>query len=295
MYQLIIIGAGPAGLTAGIYAKRYGIKFLIFGQPLKSAANEAHLVKNYPGIKSVPGPQLIKKFQKHLNVKIKEERIEKIAKKKHNAVFEIFTNKNKYQTESLILALGAKTKKLNIKNEKKFLNKGTSYYIPDDINLKNKTIAVIGGGDSALTTAIKASKQAKKVYLIHRRNKFRGAPSLVKKAKNKTNIEIIYSANVTEARGKKRLEKIILDNKNELEINQLFIEIGGVPNVYLCQELKIKTENNFIAVDKNQAANVPGVFAAGDLTNNPLKQIITASAEGAIAAFSAYKYLRNVK
>jgi len=155
-------------------------------------------------------------------------------------------------------------------------------------------LAVVGGGDSALTNALKLADQAKKVYLIHRRDQFRGAPALVKKAEKNKNIEIVYSAQVAKAQGKNKLEKLILNTGQELIIDQAFVDVGGVPNVHLCGELKIEMENNFVKVDKHQATNVPGIFAAGDVTNNPLKQIVTAAAEGAIATTSAYRHLKNL-
>ncbi len=297
MYDLIIIGAGPAGLTAGIYAKRYGINFLVIGSIKGGTVNEAHIIDNYLGFKSIPGPDLAKEFHEHLNAKIKKEQVEKILKSDSKSpVFEVVTNKGKYKGKSLVLGLGMKMRKLGIKNEERFLNKEVSYCPPNNISsLKNKIIAVIGGGDSALTLALKISDYAKKTYLIHRRDEFRGAPSLVKKAEKKEGIEILYCAQVAEVKGKKSLEKIILNNGNEVKVNNLFIEVGGVPNVHLCSGLGIEMENNFIATDKEQATNIPGVFAAGDITNGPLKQIITACAEGAIAATGVYKYLRNSK
>ena len=294
MYQLIIIGAGPAGLAAGLFAKRYGINFLLIGQISESAINQAHLVEDYPGLKPMTGPQLIKEFQKHSAVKIKPEQAERIYLANSKS-FQVKTNKGKYQSQALILATGMKFRKLGIINEEKFLDKGISYYIPDDIRLfKNKIMAVIGGGDTALTTALKLADQAKKVYLIHRRDEFRGAPLLVKRVKKRENIEIIYQAQVVQAEGKKLLEKIILDNNRECKVNKLFIEVGGIPNVFLCQGLKAKMENNFVIVDQNQSANLPGLFAAGDITNQPLKLIVTAAAQGAMAATSAYNYLKSI-
>ena len=293
MHKLTIIGAGPAGLTAGLFAKQYGINFLLIGQPLNSATNQAHLVENYPGVKPMSGPRLIKEFQKSLAIKIKEEQAEKISKE-NNGTFQIITNKGKYQSQAIILAPGMQIRKLGIKNEEKFLDRGIFYHTPNDIRwLRNKITAVIGGGDTALTTALKLADQTKKVYLIHRRDEFRGAPLLVKRIEKRKNIEIVYSAQVAEVNGKKSLEKIVLDNKKELKVNQLFIEIGGIPNVYLCQGLKLKMENNFIVTDKNQATNLSGLFAAGDITNNPLKLIVTAAAQGAIAVTSAYNYLKS--
>ena len=294
MHQLIIIGAGPAGLTAGLFAKQYGIDFLLMGRISDSTVNQAHLVENYPGVKPMTGPQLIKEFQKSLAIKIKEEQVEKISRKK-DKTFQIITNQGRYQSQALILALGMKVRKLGIKNEEKFLNKQIFYYSPDNIALfKNRTVAVIGGGDAALTTALKLADQTKKVYLIHRRDEFRGAPLLVKRVKARKNIEIIYSAQVIEAQGQKSLAKIILNNQRELSLNNLFIEVGGIPNVYLCHGLKVKTENSFVVTDKNQATNLAGLFAAGDMTIHPLKLIVTAASQGAMAATSAYNYLKSI-
>jgi len=292
MYQLIIIGAGPAGQTAGIYAQRYGIKFLIIGQIIGGTINEAHLVNNYPGFKSISGPDLAQEFQKHLDTKIREEQVEKISKDQNG--FKVITNKSEYQGESVILSMGMKIRKLNFKNEEAFLNKGISYCTSADINqYKDKTLAVVGGGDSALTNALKLADQTKRVYLIHRRDEFRGAPALVKKVQEKKNIKIIYNAQVIEAQGKNKLEKLILNTGQELDVDQTFIDVGGVPNVHLCGELNIEMENSFVQVNKNQETNIPGIFAAGDITNNPLKQIVTAAAEGSIAATSACKYLKK--
>lgn len=293
MYQLIIVGGGPAGQTAGIFAQRYGINFLIIGQITGGTTNEAHLVENYPGFKSITGPKLAQEFQNHLNEEIKQEQVAKITKQEKG--FKVFTNKAEYETQAIILGMGMKIRKLNFKNEQEFLNKGISYSTSNNINqFKNKTLAVIGGGDSALTNGLKLSSQAKKVYIILRRDEFRGSPALVKKAKKQENIDIVYKAQIAEARGKDKLEKIILNTGQGLEIDQLFIDIGGVPNIHLCGEIGIEMENNFVKTDKHQNTNIPGVFAAGDITNNPLKLIVTAAAEGAIAVTSAFKYIKSI-
>ncbi|MAF20920.1 MAG: hypothetical protein CMI55_04635 [Parcubacteria group bacterium] len=293
MYQLIIIGAGPAGQTAGIFAQRYGINFLIIGQITGGTTNEAHSVENYPGFKSITGPDLAQEFQKHLDTEIKQAQVEKISKQEKG--FKVLTNQGEYQAQTIILSMGMKIRKLNFKNEEMFLNKGVSYSTSNNINrFKDKTLAVVGGGDSALTNTLKLSAQAKKIYIILRRDEFRGAPALVRKAEKQANIEIVYKAQIIEAQGKDKLEKIILNTDQQLEIDQLFIDVGGVPNVHLCAELNIEMENNFVKTDKHQLTNVPGVFAAGDITNNPLKLIVTAAAEGTIAATSAFKYIKSI-
>jgi len=293
MHQLIIIGAGPAGLSAAIYAKRYGLNFIIIGQLPGGTVHEGHIVDNYLGFKSIKGPKLAKEFINHIPEKIIQESVESICKKDN--LFEVKTDKETYQGQSVILGLGMKNRKLGFENEEKFLGKGISYYTPTDLTqLKNKILAVAGGGDSALCAALKSADPAKKVYLIHRRDEFRGAPALVDKAKKKDNIELVLSAQIKKAKGRDKLESILLNTEQELKLDCLFIEAGGVPNIYLCGELGIKMDNNFIEVNKHMETNVDGIYAAGDMTNNPLKQIVTAAAEGAIAATSAYNFLKNL-
>jgi len=295
-YQLIIIGAGPAGLTAGLYSQRTKLDFIIIGQLIGGTGLEAHIVDNYPGFNSISGPDLMKKFSDQIEKdKIKQEDV-KLISKNTDQTFSVFTyQQNEYQAKALILAMGKKVRKLDIKDEQKFLNKGISYCAACDAPLaQNKTAAVVGGGDSALTTALKLSHIAKKVYLIHRRDEFRGAPALVEKVKADKNIEIVYSANVKTASGAKMLEKIILDTKREIATDWLYIEIGGRPALDLCADLNLKTEDDHIWTNKHQNTSLAGVFAAGDITDTPFKQIITAAGQGAIAANSAYSYLKNL-
>lgn len=285
--DLIIIGAGPAGLTAGIYAKRFGLDFLIIGETPGGIALEGHKIENYPGFKSISGADLMQKFQEQLDHEILQENVKKIIKK-----FKIYTDKNQYQAKSIILALGTKTRKLGLKNEEKFLGKGLSYCVVCDGPLfRDKIVAIVGGGNSALAGAVELADIAKKVYLIHRRDEFRAEPVWQERVKKNKKIEIIYNANLQELKGDEILEEIILDNNKKIKINGLFIEIGVTPNIALCKDLDIKTEDNYVIADKNQATNIKAVYAAGDITNNNLKQIITACAQGAIAASSVYNYM----
>ena len=294
MNQLIILGAGPAGLSAAIYAKRYGLNFILIGKLPGGTVHEGHNVDNYLGFKSIKGPDLAKEFINHCPSEIVKEQVESVCQKDN--IFEVKTDKKTYPGESIILGLGMKNRKLNFEDEEKFIGKGILYYTPTDlVELKGKTLAIVGGGDSALCAALKLSDPAEKVYLIHRRDEFRGAPALVDQVKEKENIELVLSAQIVKAQGKEKLESILLNTKKELKIDSLFIEAGGVPNIYLCGELGIEMDSNFIKVDKNMATSVNGIYAAGDMTNNPLKQIVTAAAEGAIAATSAFSYLRNIK
>lgn len=299
-HDLIIIGAGPAGVTAGIYAKNFGLDCLIIGQEVGGLINAAYKVENYPGFFNISGKELTKKFkthQKYLKVPFKKERVEKIIPRqaRDKITFEVFANKNHYYSKTIILAFGTEIKRLNIKNIEKFEGKGVNYRIGDNTFLfKNKTVAVIGGANAAAMNAVSLAKAAKKVYLIYRREKLRADAIWIDRVKKTKNIEVIYKTNVIEVRGKDKLEEIILDNKNKLKVNSLIIEAGSVPNTFLIKELKIKTDRNgYIRTDKSQATNIKGIFAAGDATtgSNEFRQIITAAAEGAVAVLGVFNYL----
>jgi thioredoxin reductase (NADPH) len=295
-YDLIIIGAGPAGITAGIYAKNFGMNFLLIGEKIGGLINSAYKIENYPGIFGVTGKELTEKFNSHLNhlnIVSNKERIEKIIKK--GDIFEIITGENEYQAKSIILAFGTEIKKLDIKNIEQFENKGVYYRAGDNALLfKNKTVAIIGGANCAVMGAVTVAEEAKKVYLIYRKDKLRADDIWVKRIKELKNVEIIYNANVVEVKGKDNLEKIILDNGDELKIDNLVIEAGFMPNNVLIKDLGVSIdEKGYIIVDKAQKTNIEGVFAAGDITtnSNEFRQIITAAAEGSTAVLGVFNFL----
>jgi len=298
IYDLIIIGAGPAGLSAGLYAQRFEMDYKIIGQVIGGTANEAVKVENYPGFKSISGHKLMQKIVEQINQPIIKEKVSKIKLK--NNQFIIITGEKKYTSKTIIIATGGKPRKLNIKGEEKFLGKGISYCFTCDGPLfKNKIVAVVGGGNAGLTASLSLSKIAKKVYLIHRGENFSpgSTPKWQQDVRNNKKIELIFNANVIQAQGKQTLNKIKLDNGQSLELDGLFIEIGIVPNIALIQDIKVKTEKHgdacFIKVNQNQQTNVPGIFAAGDITNQPVRQIITSCGQGAMAVISAQQYLKE--
>lgn len=298
IYDLIIVGAGPAGITAGIYAKNFGLDCLILGEEEGGLLNGSYKVDNYPGIFDVTGEELVKKFKAHreyLEVPLKKESVGET--KKDGEIFKVITTDKEHSTKSLILAFGTQVKKLEIKNSEKFENRGVYYQSGHNASLfKDKTIAIVGGANSAVMKAIKFSEQAKKVYLIYRKDKLRADKIWVDKLAKLKNIEVIYNTNVTEIGDHKELESIILDNGKELKIDSLFIEAGAVPNTVLIHELGVKTnELGYIKVNKRQGTNIEGVFAAGDITtgSNGFRQIITACSGGAIAALGALNYLHK--
>ncbi|MFA6296096.1 MAG: FAD-dependent oxidoreductase [Patescibacteria group bacterium] len=297
LYDLIIIGAGPAGYTSAIYAARYKINTLVLAKEIGGLAMSAPKVENWPGVLGKTGIELMADFKKHVEhygVKILMEEISDI--KKENNLFTILTETQHYQAKSIILALGSERRKLNIPGEKELTGKGVAYCATcDAIFCKNKIIAVVGGGNSAAVSALLLSEYVSKVYMIYRKSKLKAEPIWVDQILKNKKIEIIYNANVIEAKGEKFLEKIVLDNKKELQVGGLFIEIGAKPQTELAKCLNVKLDkNNLIIIDQACKTNVDGVFAAGDITtgSNELKQIVTAASEGAISATSVYEYLK---
>lgn len=298
VYDSIIIGAGPAGLNAGLYLRRYGSSCLILTNPEQSSQVEiTPFVDNYIGIQDVTGAELAKRMTEHakkFGLDILHEKVVDI--KKEGNEFMVISEKKSYKGKTVVIATGAKHRKAEIRGESEFLGKGVSYCATcDGFFFKGKRVAVIGGGDSALSSAIFLRELGCDVTLIHRKNEFRAAEVYVEKAK-KIGVKFELEHIVTEIAGGKMVEKIVLDNGKEIPVSGVFVAIGEVPAVEIAKKIGVKiTENGFIVTDKSQMTNVPGIFAAGDVCDNPLKQIITACADGAIAAFSIKKYLSGRK
>ncbi|NCF75247.1 MAG: FAD-dependent oxidoreductase [Xanthomonadaceae bacterium] len=303
VFDVIIIGAGPAGYTASIYASRYKLKNLIIGREQGGQINEAHSVENYPGFLSISGMELMSKFKKQsekLGAKIILGQAKKIIKEKNTFVV-ILKNNKKYFSKTIILAIGMEYRRLEIPGEKKFTGKGVSFCFARDAKFfKNKTVAIIGGGDSAATGAVYLSEIAKKVYLIYRKKELRANPSQQEKVKNNPKIELILNTNLIAIKGDNIVKEIVLDNpfqnKKMLAIEGVFIEVGAIPSSALVKSIAVKVnKKGYINVKKNQSTNIKGIFAAGDITNasNGFRQVITASAEGAIASSAIYKFLQK--
>lgn len=299
-YDLIIVGLGPAGITAGIYAKNFGLNFLIIGEEPHGLMNAAYKVKNYPGFFDITGRDLGRHFMEHLEhlgIVSKKERLREIKKVPHS--FELTTGKNQYRARSLILAFGTESKKVGIKNVTEFEGKGVGYHAcGSSINLKNKVVAIIGGANAAVMSCVMVAEEAKKVYLIYRQDRLRADKIWADKIAKLKNVEIIYGTNALDLRGSNKLEKIILDKEykktKELKVDNLFIEAGIVPNTFLLKNLKIKTnEAGYIVTKADQSTSTKGVYAVGDITtgSDNFRQIVTACSEGAIAALNTFKYL----
>ncbi|MFC1742307.1 NAD(P)/FAD-dependent oxidoreductase [Nanoarchaeota archaeon] len=299
IHDLIIIGAGPAGITAGIYAARYMIDCVIIGPDVGGTANLAHDIENWPGLKG-PGWEIMDKFKDHVtsfNVPIITENVKDV--KKEGNIFTVATDKQNYKASTIILATGTKRKKLGVPGEEELFGKGVSYCATCDcVFFKDKTVGVIGGSDSAAMAAQILSQHASKVMIIYRKEKMRCEPARLKDLEEDPKVEFIYNANVTEIIGTEKLEKVKLDNGNEQPLDGLFIEIGGIPVTAVAKEINIELAGNGrIKVNQAMETNVEAVFAAGDITtgSNQYNQIVTAAAEGALAALGSFNYIKHHK
>ena len=293
IYDLIIIGAGPAGLSAAIYAARYRIKTLVIGKLPGGLAATAPDVCNYPGFVQLTGMELMMKMinqVKELEVEIKNENVLELKSE-----FEVITEKNNYSCEKIIIATGSERKKLGIDREKELTGRGISYCATCDAGFyREKVAGVVGGSDAALTAAILLSKFAKKVYIFYRKDKFFRAEQVwVEKVESLENIEVVFNSEVTKLNGEEKLESIELNSGKTVELDGLFVSVGSKPNIELVGPLGVEVDGLYIKTDKGQRTNVDGIYAAGDVTNNTFKQIVTACGEGAIAAHSAYEDIRE--
>lgn len=289
-YDLVIVGSGPAGLTAAVYAGRYLLNTLVIGDINGGMISEAHKVCNFPTYDSITGMDLTEKMVgqvKSLGVKIISGHVKDV---KQDKLFEVRTKDSMYTAKKVILATGSKKRKLDVKGETEFLGKGVSYCATCDASFfRNKVVAVVGGSNSALTAALLLSDYANKVYIVYRQERFfRAEPAWVRQVEKNEKIETIFSSNIREISGSDFVQKIILDSDKEIPVDGVFVEVGLIPNIELAKKMGLDLDDGHILVDKFQKTSIPGIFAAGDITDNPLKQAVTAAGEGAIAANSAY-------
>lgn len=303
MYQVIIIGAGAAGLGAAIYTTRRKLKTLVISVDIGGQTLLTQHIENYPGYLDKSGPKLMQSFEKQAKKFGAEFILGRVIKvEKLNSEFKvILSNKEEYNSKALILAYGKVPRTLGIPGEDKFIGRGISTCATCDAPLfKNKTVAVIGGGNSALDATLLLSNIAKKVYLIHRREEYRGEEILVDRIKQAKNIELILNTIAKEFKGDKFVESMIIENvntkeKKELKAEGVFIEIGYVTDVSSIEHLVKLNENKEIVVNDSCETSVPGLFAAGDITDVPFKQTIIAAGQGAIAGLAAYSYLQKLE
>jgi len=297
-YDILIIGGGPAGLTAGIYAGRYMRKTLILAKGLGLTSNAGE-VENWPGTEKIAGLELLEKFRQHAKKsgsEILEREVTEIKKEKK--MFTVSTNDGEFKSKTIIFANGTEHRKLEIDGEEELVGKGVSYCATcDGMFFRNKEVIVVGGADSAAKAALYLAELAKKVTIVYRKEKLRCEGIYCQRIEAKKNIEIIFNAAPKKINGKNFVESLTIEqNKKEKTISAsgIFVEIGSLPCNKLTGQLGIECDGTgYIKTDKSTRTNLEGAFAAGDSTNNVLKQIVTASAEGAIAANQAHEYLQR--
>jgi thioredoxin reductase (NADPH) len=299
MFDLIVIGGGPSGLAAAMYGGRVGLKTLLLSDLPGGNMNFASLIENYPGFESIAGSELADKFRAHAVKYEAELRDEKVSNVERRGESFIVTGEASYEAKSIIFATGTNFRKLGVPGEKEFDGKGVHYCALCDGPLyASKVIAVAGGSDSAVKEAILLAEYGKKVYVISRGEQIKCEKCNYEKASSIQKIEFIYKTNVVGIKGDKLVKSVMLDSaykgKKELAVDAVFIEIGRIPASELAKKLGVAVnEKGEIITDKESKTNVPGVFAAGDVTNSSAKQVITGAAEGVKAAYSAYAYLKS--
>ncbi|ADY00731.1 thioredoxin reductase [Vulcanisaeta moutnovskia 768-28] len=303
VYDTIIIGGGPAGLSAAIYAARYGMSTIIITEEIGGQVGKSGWVENYLGYTRIMGPDLVTKFEEHVkyyNVPIIIDSVENVER--DGELFKVYTlNGDEYTGRTIIIAVGEKKRKLNVPGEDAFNGRGVSYCAPCDAPLfKGKVVAVVGGGDSAASAALLLTEYASKVYLIHRRNQLRAQKYYQDLLLKNPKIEIIWNAVVKELQGDKLLRKAVLqrvDTKEifELPLDGLFVEIGAEPPIELFKRIGLElSQDGYIKVNHLMETGILGIYAAGDcidLTPRDFRQIVVAAGQGALAAYSAYNYI----
>ena len=296
MRDIIIIGAGPAGLSAAIYAVRQQLDVLIITKNIGGQVLWGPSVENYLGYKKILGTDLAEKFLEHVkeyNVKIKEDETVTQVKKKEPG-FIVETDKSSYETKTIIVTSGKEPRKLNVPGEDRLAGKGVSYCATcDGLFFMDQDVAVIGGGNAGIDAAIQLEKIAKKIYVIEILDELKADRISIEQVKKLDKVEIMLKTKVKEIKGDKEVQSIIIENEKgqkELNVNGVFIEIGSLPSVDFVKDLK-KNEFNEIVVNNKNETNIPGIFAAGDVTDVPEKQAIVSAGEGCKAALSAFKFL----
>jgi len=298
-YQIVIIGGGPAGLTAGLYASRAGLKSVllergIFGGQIVNA----RLVENYPGFpEGISGSELGEFMHRQATKYGLEILTTEVTGVRTGHAYEISTAGGNIQTESIIVAAGSEYRKLGVPGEERLSGRGVSYCATcDGFFFRGRQVAVAGGGDTAITDALELTQHCRKVYVIHRRDQLRATKALQEKAFSQPKIELVWNTVVDEIVGDRMLGNLRLRNvktgqSSNLEVDGLFVAVGLKPNSQVFSQLVTLDEGGFIVTDELMKTSAPGIFAAGDIRQNSFRQVITAAGDGAAAASSAFKYL----
>jgi thioredoxin reductase (NADPH) len=302
-WDVIIVGAGSAGLAAGIYAVRSGLKALILDEKLAGGTiSDAFKVENYPGFSEISGHDLAEKMTlqcKKLGAVIHD--LETVSELKlEGETKTVVTHSTTYQAKTVILAMGSHYKEIGVKGEKEFRGRGVSYCgVCDGPFFKGKKVMVIGGGNSACTTSLYLSGLAGQVTVAHRRDAFRAEALLASNVTAQTNVKVLWNTEVEEIKGDRQVRTVSLKNnvtgeKTEVPVDAVFVQVGEAPNSQVAKAAGLETdETGYIKINIKQETNIPGVYAAGDVTTHPVKQVGTAVGQGITAALEAYSYIRR--
>jgi thioredoxin reductase (NADPH) len=307
VYDVIIIGGGPAGLTAGIYTSRGGLKSLLiecFNPPSQVAV--ADLIENYPGFPAgIGGFELIERFKnqaKNFGLDFRTGKVDNIKLEDQDKnIWQVKTEDKVYHSLTVVLAVGARPRQLGIKGEAELRGKGVSYCaVCDGAFFKDKDIVVVGGGNTAVSEALYLTHFGRKVILVHRRNRLRAVEILAQRAKQDKKIKIVWSSMVTKIYGKNKVEGICLKNladetESRVACGGVFISIGFVPNTDFLNDLVKLDENGYVITDQEMKTSCSGIFACGDCRTKSLRQVVNACGDGAVAASSAIKYVDRIK
>jgi thioredoxin reductase (NADPH) len=296
-YDLIVLGGGPTAIGCAIYAARFAMDVLIIGKTFGGLIATTHIVENYPAITSISGQGLMEMFREHmnsLNIPYISDEIRSIAKVDDH--YELSSFFQKFKAYSICIATGSERKKLGVPGEEEFVGRGVSYCATCDGPFYiDKVVCVIGGSDSAAKEALFLSQNVKKVYIIYRGEKIRAEPINKQRVYANDKIEIIYNTNIVEIMGETNVKSVVFDNGKEFKVEGVFIEIGSIPNSDLAKRIGVKTnEKGEIMINRKSETNIPGIFAAGDVADAPFKQAITGVAEGVVAAYSAFDYVKEM-
>ncbi|MFA6305514.1 MAG: FAD-dependent oxidoreductase [Candidatus Gracilibacteria bacterium] len=309
MYDLIIVGGGVSGLSAAMYGTRLGLKTLTFAEMPGGLITSTHLVENWPGIKSISGPDLAMSLYNHAvfsGAEIKTDKVVSVGKSGEDAqgtcpVFTVKTAGGEYLCKSLLFSTGTHHKNLGVKGEKEFENKGVSYCaLCDGAFYKGKVIAIVGGGDAAAKEALFLTEHASKVYIVVRKDVLRAEPINAKAIEQNPKIEVLYNTEIEEILGGEKVEKVKFKagggkySGKEIELSGIFLAIGHTAQTDLAKGLGVElNERGEIKINRKSETNLKGVFAAGDCTDTEFKQAITGSAEAVTAAYYSYRVCKS--
>lgn len=305
IYDVIIIGSGPAGLAAGVYAQRARLSSIIIEKEYMSGGQilNTYEVDNYPGLPGINGFDLGMKLREHcegLGAEFVTAEVEKVGLAEDGQTKLVQTAEETYQAKTVILAMGARHRLLEVPGEEEFTGMGVSYCATcDGAFFKDRVTAVVGGGDVAVEDALFLARGCEKVYLIHRRDSLRAAATLQEKATENEKIEILWDTVVTGIQGHEQVESIGLLNKKtgeerSLPVDGVFVAVGNQPNSKIVTELLHLDKNGYISADETGVTEIPGIFVAGDIRTKQLRQIVTAVSDGANAVTSVQNYLNSL-